>query len=50
VSGEYALARALHFYLVGAPVGEIQQFVDFCRKPQGQKLVERAGFVPIKPH
>lgn len=47
-SGSYPLARALHFYTAGEPSGQVRDFIDFCRGPQGQKLVAKAGFITIE--
>lgn len=47
-SGSYPLARALHFHTAGEPSGPIQDFINFCRGPHGQKLVGKAGFIAIE--
>lgn len=49
MSGNYKLARPLYFYTNGKPKGLIKEFIDFVLSSEGQKIVEDAGFVPIKP-
>ena len=48
-SGEYKLSRPLYFYTDGKPKGLAKEFIDFVLSPEGQKIVEEAGFVPVKP-
>lgn len=48
VSGKYKLARSLFMYTNGRPKGLAKQFLDFILSAQGQKIVEEAGYVPIK--
>ncbi len=48
-SGEYKLSRPLYFYTDGKPKGLAKEFIDFVLNPEGQKIVEEAGFVPVKP-
>ena len=33
----------------GAPKGEAKAFIDFILSPEGQKIVQDVGYVPIKP-
>lgn len=47
-SGEYKLARPLYFYTDGKPKGLAKEFIDFVLSSEGQKIVEEAGFVPVK--
>lgn len=47
-SGEYKLARPLYFYTDGKPKGLAKEFIDFVMSSEGQKIVEEAGFVPVK--
>jgi phosphate transport system substrate-binding protein len=44
----YPYARPTFFYTDGAPSGVVKDFVDFTIGPDGQKIVEEVGFVPIK--
>jgi phosphate transport system substrate-binding protein len=35
-------------YTDGEPKGEVKKFIDFAKGPDGQKIVEEEGFVPLK--
>jgi len=47
-SGRYPLSRSLFFYARGAPTGIAQRFVDFALSPEGQAIVTKAGYFPVK--
>ena len=49
VSGKYKLARPLYLYTDGKPKGLAKEFIDFVLSPEGQKIVDKIGFVPVKP-
>jgi phosphate transport system substrate-binding protein len=44
----YPYARPTFFYTNGEPSGVVKEFIDFIVGPDGQKIVEQVGFVPIK--
>jgi phosphate transport system substrate-binding protein len=44
----YPLARPLFMYTNGSPGGLTKDFIDFIMSEQGQKIVQEAGFVPVK--
>ncbi|MFP4174080.1 MAG: PstS family phosphate ABC transporter substrate-binding protein [Candidatus Hydrogenedentota bacterium] len=46
-SGEYPIARPLHFYTNGEPPPAIQTFIDFCLSEQGDEIVIETGYVPM---
>ncbi|MFQ5470881.1 MAG: PstS family phosphate ABC transporter substrate-binding protein [Gammaproteobacteria bacterium] len=46
-TGDYAIARPLHFYTNGEPTGVIKTFIDFCLSAEGQKIVLETGYVPV---
>lgn len=46
-SGEYSIARPLHFYAIGKQTGVAKNFIDFCLSSEGQKIVRETGYVPI---
>lgn len=48
VKGSYKLARELYMYTDGPPQGLVKDFIDFVLSEEGQKLVEKAGFVAVK--
>ena len=47
-SGKYPIARKLFLYTVGEPTGELKEYIDWILSPEGQKIVEKEGFVPLK--
>lgn len=47
-SGEYPLARPLFFYLRNKPAGDIKAFIDFALSDEGQSVVEKVGYFPLK--
>jgi len=44
---KYALSRPLYMYTNGKPTGDIAKYINFVLSPEGQKLVAKAGFVPL---
>jgi len=44
----YPYARPTFFYTNGEPTGVVKEFIDFTVGPEGQKIVDQVGFVPIK--
>jgi len=44
----YPYARPTFFYTNGQPTGVVKEFIDFTVGPEGQKIVEQVGFVPVK--
>ena len=44
----YPYARPTFFYINGESTGVVKEFIDFTVGPDGQKIVEQVGFVPIK--
>jgi phosphate transport system substrate-binding protein len=47
-NGSYPLARPLFFYLRNKPAGEIKSFVDWVLSKEGQDIVGKVGYFPIK--
>lgn len=47
-SHTWPYARPTFFYTNGEPTGLAKQFVDFTLSPEGQKIVERVGFVGVE--
>jgi phosphate transport system substrate-binding protein len=48
LNGSYPLARPLFFYLRNKAVGDIKSFVDWVLSPDGQGIVEKVGYYPVK--
>ena len=46
--GTYPIARALYCYTNGEPTGELKGYMDWIKGPEGQRIVEELGFVPVK--
>ena len=47
-SGKYALSRPLFMYTRGKPSGEAAQFLAYCLSPEGQAVVTKVGYFPVK--
>ncbi len=47
-AGKYVLARPLYMYTLGQPEGEVKAYIDWILSPEGQKIVESSGYVPVK--
>jgi phosphate transport system substrate-binding protein len=48
LNGKYPVSRPLFLYTNGAPQGLVKKFVDFCLSQEGQEIVLKTDFVPIK--
>ena len=48
VSGSYPISRPLLLYTNGIPAGLVKKFADFALSSEGQKLVVKTDFVPVK--
>lgn len=48
ISKKYPYARPTFYYTNGEPHGEAAKFVEFTLSDEGQKIVEKVGFVPIR--
>ena len=48
INKTWPYARPTFYYTNGEPGGLAKQFVDFTTGPDGQKIVNRVGFVPIR--
>lgn len=46
-SGEYPLSRELYLITSGEPTGVAKEFIDFLLSADGQKIVEKEGFVSV---
>ncbi len=44
----YPIARPLYMYSLGEPTGEAKAYLDWILSPEGQKIVEELGFVPLQ--
>ncbi|HDM79427.1 MAG TPA: phosphate ABC transporter substrate-binding protein, partial [Deltaproteobacteria bacterium] len=46
--GKYWIARGLYMNTRGEPKPLARAFVEYMLSPEGQKLVEMYGFLPVK--
>lgn len=44
----YPISRPLYFYTDGPPAGKVKEFVDFVLSPEGQEIVAKMEFVPVR--
>ncbi|MDR0509193.1 MAG: phosphate ABC transporter substrate-binding protein [Candidatus Methanoplasma sp.] len=49
LNGTYEISRSLILATIGEPTGEVAAFLEWIMSPQGQKIVEKNEFVPVKP-
>ena len=47
-SSKYPISRSLLFYTNGEPTDEVKTFIDFVLSDEGQKIVLKMDFVPIR--
>ena len=48
LTNKYPIARPLFMYTNGEPKGLVKRFIDFIKSPEGQKLAEEEGYVPLR--
>ncbi len=48
LSGKYPISRPLFLYTNGQPKGVIQKYVDYMLSKEGQDIVVKTDFVPVK--
>ena len=48
LKGTYPIARPLYMYTDGEPKGAAGRYLNFVKGPEGQKIVKKEGFVPIR--
>jgi len=47
-SGNYPISRFLYMYVRNRPTGEMKDFIDWVLSPEGQQLVSKVGYFPVK--
>ena len=47
-SGKYPVSRYLYVFTKGWPAGDVLDFVNFMQSDEGQKIVSKQGFVPLR--
>ncbi len=48
ISGKYPISRPLYIYTNGEPDGDVKRFMEFIQSSEGQELVSKMDFVPVK--
>ncbi|MDD4899327.1 MAG: phosphate ABC transporter substrate-binding protein [Candidatus Omnitrophica bacterium] len=48
VSGKYPISRPLFLYTNGEPQGLVKKFVDYALSKEGQEIVLKTDFVPVR--
>lgn len=43
----YPIARSLQVYTLGEPEGAVKRYIDWILGPEGQKIIEESGYVPV---
>lgn len=46
-NGKYPIVRRLYFLSKSTPTGVVKEFIEFCRSPEGQKIAQDEGYIPI---
>jgi phosphate transport system substrate-binding protein len=47
-SNAYPISRPLYLYTDGAPKGIVKEFIDFAYSKEGQEIVKKTDYVPIR--
>jgi phosphate transport system substrate-binding protein len=47
-SGDYPITRYLYMYLKSRPTGIMKQYVDWILSTEGQEIVTKVGYFPVK--
>lgn len=50
IDNSYPISRPLYLYTNGEPVDNIKKFIEFALSDEGQKIVKKTDFVPIKKY
>lgn len=47
-SGNYPISRYLYMYVKSRPTGELKKYIDWILSPEGQDVVVKVGYFPVK--
>jgi phosphate transport system substrate-binding protein len=47
-AGKYPIVRPLYFLTKEQPTGLVKEFIDFCLGEEGQKIIEKEGYLSAK--
>lgn len=48
LNGKYPISRPLLFVTKSEPQGVVKAFIDFCLSQEGQAIVAKEGYIPVK--
>ena len=48
LDGTYPISRPLFIYTPGEPTGNLKTLIDWCKGPDGQKIVREVGYIPLE--
>jgi phosphate transport system substrate-binding protein len=48
LAGKYPISRALFNYTKNKPEGDAKEYLDFVTGPEGQEIVKKVGYIPLK--
>jgi len=48
LEGKYPIARPLYMFTDGQPTGAVADYIKFVLSAEGQNIVKKEGFVPVK--
>jgi len=49
-SGEYPISRYLYMYTRSRPTGAVKEYIDWILGPEGQEVVTKVGYFPVRAH
>jgi len=49
IDGSYPIARPLFMYTRGVPQGAIKRYLDWILSDEGQCIIKKKGYAPIRP-
>lgn len=44
----YPISRFLYLYVANRPTGEVKKYIDFILSPEGQSVVTKVGYFPVR--
>jgi phosphate transport system substrate-binding protein len=47
-NGKYPISRYLYMYTRNRPTGALKEYIDWILSPEGQQIVTKVGYFPVK--
>jgi len=47
-SGDYPITRYLYMYVRSKPTGALKEYIDWTLSPEGQEIVTKVGYFPVR--